>query len=109
MEALDLHEVGNPIDDPADLFGGSLPLGLGITAAVATGSAVLTRVLWNLLDASQASLAVAIVRLIALILRAGAALPARAERYDRALAGRSRRSILARRRGKRGPPDLRVA
>jgi hypothetical protein len=101
MEAFDTGLAGIPIDDPADLLGGSPLLALGVVALVTPALAFAARAFAVALLRSRAivTIVAAFVRLAQL-----AAPPPELQlaRAPRRLA--ARRSILSRRAGKRGPP-----
>ncbi len=103
MEAMDLAAGGSPIDDLADLFGGSMALGLSISVPVAALAAAAARILARFLLVSQRTLAVALQRLIALATRSARRTSGCMQRPGR-VARRRYRSVSARRCAKRGPP-----
>jgi hypothetical protein len=101
MEAFDTRLAGIPIDDPRDLLGGSPLLALSVVALVTPALAFAARALAVALLRSRAivTIVAAFVRLVPF---AAPSAEVRLARAPRRLAGR--RSILARRAGKRGPP-----
>lgn len=104
MEAADALAQGADVDGLADLLGGSLALGLGVTAAFGTAAGWAARVLVLWIAASHGALAGALgAFLMALVRRtreSGTFAPCH---------GRVRRGaatwIVALRAGKRGPPE----
>jgi hypothetical protein len=103
MECLDVISSGGAVDDVADLFGGSIGLGLGMTAVVAATVAITVRRLARLVLDSRDALALVISQLFTLL--------SRVMTCDDATTGErgiglqiGQRSILAKRSAKRGPP-----
>ena len=104
MECVDGLVVGRVIDDPSDLFGGSIALGASLTAVAAALVSLLVIAFARVLGAQRD----VIVRLLSVLV----ALP----RYKRAaflfgrgtrsVGPRRRASVYARRGAKRGPPIL---
>jgi hypothetical protein len=104
MEFVDLCADGGRLDDPADLLGGSALLGLSITIPVAALVACTVRSIAQLIMNSHHALVAAFGRLIALLARAYRRSAERSAEPGGGLQLRQR-SILARRSGKRGPPQ----
>lgn len=101
MEAFDTRLAGIPIDDFGDLLGGSPLLALGVVGLVTPALAFAARALAVALLRSRAI--VTIVAAFVRLLRFAAPPPElQLARAPRRLA--ARRSILARRAAKRGPP-----
>ncbi len=105
MEAVDLRAAGRAFDDVADLLGGSLWLGLGLTLPFATSVAW---VAWRIARWAASVRAFAVRAASALLFeRTRRALPIRVSaRY--ALRPTAREARIARRVAKRGPPLRRL-
>lgn len=101
MEAFDALAGGEPIGGVADLFGGSLLLGVGATAACAALVALLARSLVRSLAGVEPAIAAFLVRLVPRVRDAATGAFFRAEPLSRALAAGS---LLARIDGTRAPP-----
>lgn len=102
MESLDLALAHVAIDDVADLFGGSLTLGLGCTLGIGVCLGALIHRLVQIISDFEPQIAALLVRLIATRTADSAALrailrPIAFESVERAL-------LLSRRGTKRGPP-----
>jgi len=104
MELLDCVTTATPVDDVADLFGGSLALGL--SATIASGAAIgwIVHRLVRLIADHEPAIAVLVFRLV----RATPGVSVEATAIIRAHAPRAivRSLLLARRGSKRGPPLL---
>jgi hypothetical protein len=103
MEVFDVVADGRRLDDVSDLLGGSSWLGMSVTIPIAALVAQTVRSIATLVMNSRPALVTVIGRLLALLAKPLPRVGQRAAERDARLLPR-RRSILARRSGKRGPP-----
>jgi len=103
MEFLDCASSGTRVDDVADLFGGSMWLGVGSTIAVAALTGWFVHAVVRLIAAREPELAKLVYRLAGAAADAAAASrPVRRTRGGSSVLERA--LMLARRGSKRGPP-----
>jgi hypothetical protein len=103
MECFDITASGGGVDGVADLLGGSIALGLGLTTVIAAAIALIVRRIARFALDSREALARIIGQFFTLLTRAVA--PCDASRSECGVGLQiGQRSILSRRSGKRGPP-----
>jgi hypothetical protein len=103
METADSAVAGVRIDDLGDLLGGSVPLGLAITACVAIAAAFGARRLLAALARAHRAVVVAVARLARVPMRRSAVVHLRKANNAQSAGSIS---VLAVRAGKRAPPLL---